>query len=131
MINKNIELCKLLNIKPKYRISIYSGTHLVDNLDEVKHLLCDLDMNSKDIIKNAIEIYPDLHKSDNFVKILQIMHEFEVIKDLINVGSYIETILIKAKEVAKYNKVFVRALQDEGGDYNDNNFFKKVGKGEN
>ena len=34
MQNKNIEICKLLKIPPKYRISIYSGTHLVNNLDE-------------------------------------------------------------------------------------------------
>ena len=71
MQNKNVELCKLLKIPPKYRISTYSGTHLVDSLDEVKPLLCDLDMNSKDIIKNAVEIYPDLYKPDNFVKLLE------------------------------------------------------------
>ena len=75
MQNKNTKLCKLLNIKPKYRISIYSGTHLVDNLDEVKYLLCDLDISSKTITKNAVEIYPDLYEPYNFVKLFNYKYD--------------------------------------------------------
>ena len=47
------------------------------------------------------------------------MHEFEVIKDLINMGSYIETILLRAIRVASYDKVFSIALQDEDWNYDD------------
>ena len=121
------KLCESADIKPVYGLYINFGDldcnyKLVTSKSKYE-LIAEYRYNvdSEDELKYLTPTYlPNFETNkENFVKLLEIMHEFEIIKDLINIGSYVETILVKARQVAGYHKVFARALQDEEWDYNE------------
>lgn len=81
LYKENRQLCKLLNIRPKYRISYndtsnFSNVEYYENKREALIKLSNSPNPWGEYSKQCEEIYPDLSEPSNFLKILELQAKY-------------------------------------------------------
>ncbi len=111
-MNKSEELCKLLEIEPEieenYCISNY------DDCPMSTQCCCPENCTKYDNFEKEHEVYPDLTKQSNFVKLLTIDFDIDLVLGIDNIeDNFIETLISLLPHMYEYDTKGLEAIKQQ------------------